>query len=135
MLKKFYVRNILIFSLLILIYQANHEVKAQGYFDYNWYFGNSTEAIIFNKFNTNPELVDDQAIPFGIGGSAVATNDNRPNETSHLRGRFSPQAAATGRKPGETQALGSGRDIREFPAHTHFSQRQPKLRVPDSTHH
>lgn len=76
MVKKFYVRNLLIFSFLISLISYHNESFAQGYFDYNWYFGNSAEGIIFNKFNNDPLVVNDQAVPFGIGGSAVATDDN-----------------------------------------------------------
>ncbi|MDN5200497.1 PKD domain-containing protein [Fulvivirgaceae bacterium BMA10] len=47
---------------------------AQGFYDYNWYFGNSREGIIFNKFNTDPLRINDQSVPFGDGGSAVATD-------------------------------------------------------------
>ena len=75
MVIKFYVRHLLIFSFLISFTGYHSQSMAQGYFDYNWYFGNSVEGIIFNKFNNEPLVVNDQ-IPFGIGGSAVATDDN-----------------------------------------------------------
>ncbi len=76
MVIKFYVRNLLILSLLIFLIGANNQSLAQGYYDYNWYFGNSAEGIIFNKFDNEPLVVNDQAIPFGIGGSVVATDAN-----------------------------------------------------------
>lgn len=47
---------------------------AQGLEDNNWFFGNSSEAIRFNKSNNNPSLVNSQSTPFGSGGSAVATD-------------------------------------------------------------
>ncbi|MCG8318023.1 MAG: PKD domain-containing protein [Cytophagales bacterium] len=76
MVIKFYVRNLLILSFLISFIGYHNQSFAQGYFDYNWYFGNSIEGVIFNKFNNEPLVVSDQAVPFGVGGSAVATDDN-----------------------------------------------------------
>ncbi len=74
MLKKFYVRNLHIFSLLFLSVLVGNQAFGQDFSDYNWYFGNSVDGIIFNKFNDEPFVVNDQVIPFGNGGSAVATD-------------------------------------------------------------
>ncbi len=43
-----------------------------------WYFGNSSQAILFDKGNLpliEAELIDNQVTPFGTGGSAVISND------------------------------------------------------------
>ena len=47
------------------------QVNAQDLTDLHWYFGNSTSNIQFDKNGREPYLEDNQAIPFGIGGSAV----------------------------------------------------------------
>lgn len=47
---------------------------SQGLENNNWFFGNSSEAIRFNKSNNEPSLIQNQATPFGSGGSAVATD-------------------------------------------------------------
>ncbi len=74
MVIKFYVRNLHIFSLLFLSVISGNQAFGQDFSDYNWYFGNSVDGIIFNKFNDEPLVVNDQIIPFGNGGSAVATD-------------------------------------------------------------
>ena len=45
---------------------------------YNWYFGNSTQAIRFNRTSAQPSIVT-QAIPFGTGGGATATDPANAN--------------------------------------------------------
>src|SRR4249920_282010 len=47
---------------------------AQDLSQQNWYFGNSTNGIRFNRANNIPSIVTNKAVPFGTGGSAVATN-------------------------------------------------------------
>src|SRR6266850_4039005 len=47
---------------------------AQNLSQQNWYFGNSTNGIRFNRANNLPSIVTNKAVPFGTGGSAVATN-------------------------------------------------------------
>ena len=47
---------------------------AQNLSQHNWYFGNSRNGIRFNRANNKPFLVTNKAIPFGTGGSAVATD-------------------------------------------------------------
>ena len=48
--------------------------EAQNLSQHNWYFGNSVNAIRFNRSTNQPALVNNKFIPFGLGGSAVATN-------------------------------------------------------------
>jgi PKD repeat protein len=48
--------------------------EAQNLSQHNWYFGNSANAIRFNRGTNQPALVNNKFIPFGTGGSAVATN-------------------------------------------------------------
>ena len=45
----------------------------------NWYFGNSTDGIRFNRPDNAATLVTNQATPFGTGGSAVATDRTNAN--------------------------------------------------------
>ena len=49
-------------------------VMAQSYSGYNWYFGNSTQGIRFSRSDNSATLATSQAVPFGTGGSAVASN-------------------------------------------------------------
>lgn len=52
-------------------------ILAQGYANNIWYFGNSATSIKFNKGADRSIFRDnDQAVPFGQGGSAVATDAN-----------------------------------------------------------
>jgi hypothetical protein len=60
------------FLLLFLALQC--PLLAQNYSRHNWFFGNSADAIIFNKSDNEPMWVDIQGTPFGQGGSAVATD-------------------------------------------------------------
>jgi len=46
---------------------------------HNWYFGNSTSGIKFNRGNNSPSIVSNQALPFGTGGAAVATDPANAN--------------------------------------------------------
>lgn len=46
----------------------------QNLSEYNWYFGNSTDVILFNKGNNEPLLDSVQAVPYGTGGGAVISD-------------------------------------------------------------
>lgn len=46
---------------------------------HNWYFGNSTQAIRFNRGTNAAQLINDQALPFNNGGAAVATDPANAN--------------------------------------------------------
>lgn len=47
---------------------------AQSYTGYNWYFGNSPQGIRFSRSDNSATLANSQAVPFGTGGSAVASS-------------------------------------------------------------
>ncbi len=59
---------------LVLFLALQCPLSAQNFSRHNWFFGNSADAIIFNKSDNEPMWVDIQATPFGQGGSAVATD-------------------------------------------------------------
>ena len=63
-------RSLLVFTVLAMSFAS----QAQNLAQHNWYFGNSTNAIRFNRSTNLPFTVTDKAIPFGTGGSAVATD-------------------------------------------------------------
>ncbi len=46
---------------------------------HNWYFGNTSRSIKFNRVTNLPTLVTNKAVPFGTGGSAVATDRGNGN--------------------------------------------------------
>ncbi len=48
--------------------------EAQNLSQHNWYFGNSSNAIRFNRGTNLPFIVNNKFTPFGTGGSGVATN-------------------------------------------------------------
>lgn len=54
-------------------------VMAQGFSGYNWYFGNSPNGIRFSRSTDSATLVSNQAVPFGTGGSAVASDQVNGN--------------------------------------------------------
>jgi gliding motility-associated-like protein len=49
-------------------------VMAQNFAGHNWYFGNTTNAIRFNRTTNTASLIGTKAIPFGVGGSSVASD-------------------------------------------------------------
>ncbi len=63
---------------LVLIFLTVTSI-AQNLSQHNWYFGNSTSGIKFNRGNNQPTSVTNQALPFGIGGAAVATDPANAN--------------------------------------------------------
>ncbi|MDD1442782.1 PKD domain-containing protein [Dolichospermum sp. ST_sed3] len=46
---------------------------------HNWYFGNSTQAIRFNRGTNAAQAINNQALPFNKGGAAVATDPATAN--------------------------------------------------------
>jgi PKD repeat protein len=62
----------IIFSTLVALIPAL--TFSQNLSQHNWYFGNSNKGIRFNRADNTPSLVTNKAIPFGTGGSAVATD-------------------------------------------------------------
>lgn len=59
---------------LILCVWFGADVSAQDFSRHNWYFGNSITAIRFSRSDNTPSLVSNQKLPFGTGGSAVASS-------------------------------------------------------------
>jgi len=64
-------RKLLFYLVLLGVAVAS---QAQNLAQHNWYFGNSVNAIRFNRATNKAFTVTDKAIPFGTGGSAVATD-------------------------------------------------------------
>ena len=52
---------------------------AQDLSKHNWYFGNSTNGIRFNRGTNAAQSVTNQALPFSTGGAAVATDPATAN--------------------------------------------------------
>jgi gliding motility-associated-like protein len=61
------------FTSCVIFIGISSPVVGQNLSQHNWYFGNSNQAIRFNRANNSPTLTT-KAIPFGTGGSAVATD-------------------------------------------------------------
>ena len=53
--------------------------QAQNLSHHNWYFGNTADGIRFNRGTNKAQAVTNQALPFGTGGSAVATDPATAN--------------------------------------------------------
>ncbi len=68
-------KNLLLFFFALIIAQAFSQNLSRN----NWYFGNSTNGIRFNRSTNLPETVSNKAIPFGTGGSAVTTDPATAN--------------------------------------------------------
>ena len=63
----------------LLLFSASQPAVAQLLSTRNWYFGNSQNAIRFNRGTAKAEALTNKIIPFGTGGSAVATNPSNGN--------------------------------------------------------
>ncbi|MBS1558024.1 MAG: gliding motility-associated C-terminal domain-containing protein [Bacteroidetes bacterium] len=61
-------------GLLIVAIGLAWSASAQNLAQHNWYFGNSANAIRFNRATNMAAVVAGKAVPFGTGGSAVATD-------------------------------------------------------------
>lgn len=59
---------------VLVLVGLTFQVAAQDFARYNWYFGNSNTAIRFSRSDNSASLVTNQKLPFGTGGSAVASN-------------------------------------------------------------
>ena len=60
-------------TLLLAVLASN--IQAQDFSESFWYFGNNSSAIQFDRnADRNAILIENQAIPFGNGGAAVAAN-------------------------------------------------------------
>jgi large repetitive protein len=65
---------ILKYSLSLLLFFNITIAFGQNLAQHNWYFGSTPDGIRFNRGNNKAQAVTNQAIPFGTGGSAVATD-------------------------------------------------------------
>ena len=68
------IKHIANYITIILFLALSCPLSAQNFSRHNWFFGNSSDAIIFNKSDNEPMRVDIQGTPFGQGGSAVASD-------------------------------------------------------------
>jgi hypothetical protein len=53
---------------------------------HNWYFGNTPRSIRFNRVTDEASLVANKAVPFGTGGTAVATDRGNGNLLFYTNG-------------------------------------------------
>lgn len=67
------------FLVLGLAFLFAVQTMAQNLERHNWYFGNSTTGIRFNRTTAKASLLNNQAMPFGTGGSAVVTDPANAN--------------------------------------------------------
>jgi hypothetical protein len=72
-------REIKIGALGIIFIALSTTIFAQDLSQHNWYFGSTTSGIRFNRGTNVAQSVNNQAIPFGRGGSAVATDPATAN--------------------------------------------------------
>ena len=64
---------------LILFVALSTTIFAQDLSQHNWYFGSTTSGIRFNRGTNVAQSVNNQALPFARGGSAVATDPATAN--------------------------------------------------------
>ncbi len=62
------------FLLLVLFVLTLHDSLAQGITETRWYFGNSSENLVFDRNGRDVYLQTDQATPFGAAGSVTITD-------------------------------------------------------------
>ncbi len=65
--------------LFLMILFSVTEGVSQSYRAHNWYFGSGPFGIRFNRTDNSASLVNNKALPFGPGGSAVATDPVNAN--------------------------------------------------------
>ena len=68
------VKRIAKYLSIVLFLALQCPLSAQNFSRHNWFFGNSADAIIFNKSDNEPMGGESQGTPYGSGGSAVATD-------------------------------------------------------------
>ncbi len=95
----FSVNNIrFFFSIVALLFSAG--VSAQDLTGHNWYFGSAQRDLRFGRSDNLPALVTNQAIPFGNGGSAVASDPVSGNLLFYTDGQHVYNWAHTAMFPG-----------------------------------
>lgn len=67
------------YSFFLVLMACGLSAQSQNLAQHNWYFGNSTNAIRFNRATNKAFTVNNKAVPFGTGGSAVATDPATAN--------------------------------------------------------
>lgn len=65
---------ILVPIFFLALFSSLSSIAQNNLSEYNWLFGNSQEAIIFNKSDAQPQIDTIQSIPFGTGGSGVISD-------------------------------------------------------------
>jgi large repetitive protein len=60
--------------ILFFIFCGPLALFGQDLKQHNWYFGNSTQAVRFNRGTNAAQAINNQALPFNRGGAAVATD-------------------------------------------------------------
>lgn len=60
--------------LFVCLLAAADGLAQQNFSRHNWYFGNTNRGIRFSRSDNTPSLLNNKVIPFGTGGSAVASN-------------------------------------------------------------
>src|SRR4051812_17714251 len=73
-----YVTMLIIVGLGLSLFSAI-DGYAQTLAKHNWYFGNTQSSIRFNRVTNVASLVTNKAVPFGVGGSATATDRGNGN--------------------------------------------------------
>ncbi|HET9054390.1 MAG TPA: PKD domain-containing protein, partial [Cyclobacteriaceae bacterium] len=59
---------------VLCLLAAADGLAQQTFSRHNWYFGNTNRGIRFSRSDNAPSLLNNKVIPFGTGGSAVASN-------------------------------------------------------------
>ena len=71
---------------VLITLSGQKTLKAQVINGNNWYFGNSSQAILFKKSDNEAVIEDIQATPFGRGGGAVISNEHDGNTVFYCDG-------------------------------------------------
>ncbi|MDA0194359.1 MAG: PKD domain-containing protein [Bacteroidetes bacterium] len=82
---KLTMRVTLILCLVTLIF--TNTLKGQIINGNNWFFGNSNQALLFNKSDNKGVIEEVQAIPFGMGGSLVISDEYDGNVKFYTDGQ------------------------------------------------
>src|SRR5436190_15834596 len=110
MSKPFIIRVIRVFLFVTgLLVPAG--VFAQGFSNYNWYFGTTKRDLRFSRSDNSASLVTNQGVPFGQGGSAVATDPVTGDVLFYTDGNViydashQPMSSALGGSTGQNQPV------------------------------
>ncbi|MFN8887524.1 MAG: hypothetical protein ACK5WF_08695, partial [Cyclobacteriaceae bacterium] len=66
--------NRITYYIVFIVLVSASTAFSQNLAQHNWYFGSTADGIRFNRGTNTAQAITNQAIPFGIGGSAVATD-------------------------------------------------------------